>query len=71
MCAERMQRILQAIVLGFILGFWGSGMIQIAFLLVLAMIILLLIGGFTGLCPLLIVLKEILPSCHKNKEEKS
>ncbi len=71
MCAERMQRILQAIVLGFILGFWGSGMIQIAFLLVLAMIILLLIGGFTGFCPLLIVLKEILPSCHKNKEEKN
>ena len=66
MCAERMQRIVQAIILGLILGLWGSGMIQIAFLLVLAMIILLLVGGFTGFCPGLMILKAILPPCNEN-----
>ena len=66
MCAERMQRIVQAIILGLILGLWGSGMIQIAFLLVLAMIILLLVGGFTGFCPGLMILQAILPPCNEN-----
>jgi len=69
MCAERMQRIVQAILLGMTLGFWGSGMVQIAFLVVLAMIILLLIGGFTGFCPGLLILKAILPSCDEMKKE--
>ena len=71
MCAERMQRIVQAILLGMILGLWGSGMIQIAFLLVLAMIVLLLVGGLTGFCPGLMILKAILPSCneHQKKEQ--
>jgi len=69
MCAERMQRIVQAIILGMTLGLWGSGMVQIAFLVVLAMIILLLIGGFTGFCPGLLILKAILPSCDEKKRE--
>ncbi len=69
MCAERMQRIVQAIILGMTLGLWGSGMVQIAFLVVLAMIILLLIGGFTGFCPGLLILKAILPSCNESEKE--
>lgn len=70
MCAERMQRIVQAILLGMILGLWGSGMIQIAFLLVLAMIVLLLIGGLTGFCPGLLILKSILPSCNEDRKKE-
>jgi len=65
MCAERMQRIFQAIILGLIMGLAGSDMIQIAFLLMLAMMVLLLIGGFTGFCPGLMILKAVLPSCHE------
>ena len=65
MCAERMQRIIQAIILGLIMGLAGSDMIQIAFLLMFAMMILLLIGGLTGFCPGLMILKAILPSCKK------
>ena len=65
MCAERMQRIIQAIILGLIMGLAGSDMIQIAFLLMFAMMILLLIGGLTGFCPGLMMLKAILPSCDK------
>ncbi len=70
MCAERMQRIIQAIILGIIMGLAGSGMIQVAFLLMLAMMVLLLIGGFTGFCPGLMILKTILPSCDEVEEEK-
>ncbi len=76
MCAEKIQRIFQAILLGLIMGFAANGiagehsMLQIAFLLQLVMIILLLIGGFSGICPGLIILKGILPSCDDNKKEK-
>lgn len=71
MCAERMQRIVQAIILGLIMGLAGSEMFQIAFLLMLAMMVLLLIGGFTGFCPGLLVLKAILPSCEKDNKESN
>lgn len=69
MCAERMQRIIQAIILGLAMGLAGSEMYQIAFLVIFAMMILLLVAGFTGFCPGLIILKQVLPSCD-NKEEK-
>jgi len=69
MCAERMQRIIQAIILGLIMGFAGSDMIQIAFLLMLAMMVLLLIGGLTGFCPGLMILKAILPSCKEAQQK--
>jgi len=70
MCAERMQRIIQAIILGLIMGLAGSGMIQIAFLLMLFMMVMLLIAGLTGFCPGLLILKAILPQCNENKIEK-
>ncbi len=69
MCAERMQRIIQAIILGLIMGFAGLDMIQIAFLLMLAMMVLLLIGGLTGFCPGLMILKAILPSCKEAQQK--
>lgn len=70
MCAERMQRIIQAIILGLIMGLAGSDMIQIAFLLMLVMMVMLLIAGLTGFCPGLLMLKAILPQCDENKIEK-
>lgn len=70
MCAERMQRIVQAIILGFIMGLAGSQMFQAAFLLTLAMIIILLVAGFTGFCPGIIILKKILPACECEEEKE-
>jgi len=69
MCAERVQRIVQAMLLGFIMGLAGLGMagdtlmLQLAFLLTFAMMVMLLIAGFTGYCPGLILLKKIFPPC--------
>jgi len=76
MCAERMQRIVQAIILGFTMGLVGLGMagdtlmLQLAFITVFGMMVMLLIAGFTGFCPGLIVLKKIFPACkcEENKE---
>jgi hypothetical protein len=64
MCAERVQRIVQAIILGFIMGLAGAQMFKVAFLVMLAMMIMLLIEGFTGFCPGLIILKKIFPPCE-------
>lgn len=67
MCAERVQRIIQAILLGFIMGLAGAQMFKVAFLVMLAMMILLLVAGLTGFCPGLIILKKIFPPCEENK----
>ena len=77
MCAERVQRIVQAILLGFIMGLAGLGMagdtlmLQLAFIMMLAMMIMLLIAGFTGFCPGLMILKKIFPpcKCEENNEK--
>ena len=65
MCAEKIQRLIQASILGFVMGLAGSGMYAAAFLLQFAMMIMLVIAGFTGWCPGLIILKKIFPSCHE------
>lgn len=75
MCAERVQRVVQAMILGFIMGLAGMGMagdtlmLQLAFLMMFGMMVLLLIAGFTGFCPGLILLKKIFPAC-KCEENK-
>ena len=71
MCAEKIQRLIQASILGFVMGLAGMGMggetmmLQAAFLLQFGMMIMLVIAGFTGWCPGLIILKKIFPSCDE------
>jgi len=69
-CAERIQRIVQAIILGFIFLLAGLHMLKAAFLLMLAMMVMLLIAGFTGFCPGLIVLKKVFPPCKCDEEKE-
>jgi hypothetical protein len=75
MCAERMQRIIIAIILGFVMGTAATGMgeagssgLQIAFLTQLILIIMLLVGGLTGFCPSLAILRQILPPCDRGEK---
>jgi hypothetical protein len=63
MCAEKIQRLIQASILGFVMGLAGSGMYAAAFILQFAMMVMLVIAGLTGFCPGLIVLKKIFPPC--------
>jgi len=64
MCAEKIQRLIQASILGFVMGLAGSGMYEAAFILHFAMMITLVVAGLTGFCPGLIILKKIFPSCQ-------
>jgi len=63
MCAEKIQRLIQASILGFVMGLVGSDMYAAAFILQFGMMFILVIAGLTGWCPGLIVLKKIFPSC--------
>ena len=71
MCAEKIQRLIQASILGIVMGFAASGMsgeagmLQLAFLLQFGMMVMLVIAGITGWCPGIIILKKIFPSCHE------
>jgi hypothetical protein len=65
LCAERMQRVVQAIILGFIMGLAGVQMFKAAFIVMFAMMLMLLVAGVTGFCPGLLVLKKIFPPCEE------
>ncbi len=71
MCAEKIQRLIQAIILGLVMGMAAmgmsgeKGMLQLAFLVQLAMMIMLIIAGTTGWCPGLMILKKIFPPCEE------
>ncbi len=71
MCAEKIQRLIQASILGFVMGLAGlgmsgePGMLQLAFLLQFGTMVMLVIAGLTGWCPGIIILKKIFPSCEQ------
>ena len=73
MCAERVHQLIQAIVLGMVMGMAAMGfagermMLQVAFLVQLGMMVLLIFAALTGLCPGLGILKKIFPSCEKKE----
>ena len=79
MCAEKIQRLIQASILGIVMGFVTSGMngeagmLQIAFILQFGMMVMLVIAGLTGWCPGLIMLKKIFPACkcEENSSEEN
>lgn len=73
MCAQKVQRLVQAIILGLVMGMAAMGisgereMLQLAFLVQFAMMVMLIVAGLTGWCPGLIVLKKIFPSCKEQE----
>jgi hypothetical protein len=69
MCAERLHRIVIAIILGFVMGMAGVGMLKIAFLAQLFVMIMLIIWAFTDFCPSLYLLKKIIPPCYETKNQ--
>jgi len=77
MCAEKVQRLIQASILGFVMGLAGIGMggdtlmLQMAFFLQFGMMVMLVIAGLTGWCPGIIVLKKIFPSCEETNTKGS
>ncbi len=80
MCAERMQRILTAIMLGIILYFFAMGghdfqegvkqssYFTIAVVLQIFVILMLLVWAFTNFCPSIWFFKKIFPPCEWEKK---
>jgi hypothetical protein len=64
MCIQKAQRIFLAIILGINMGLAVSEP-QIAFLTQLSLMIMLLIGGFSGFCLSFEILKQFLPNCNR------
>ncbi len=69
MCAEKIQRIIQASILGIVMGLAASDMIAVAFMLQVVTMLMLLVAGLTGFCPGLIILKKIFPACQCEEKE--
>ena len=65
MCAERMWFKWVAIILGLVMGLAGSQMFGAAFVVQLLVMVIFLVRGFTGKCPSLMILKQILPPCEE------
>jgi hypothetical protein len=65
-----MQRIVQAIILGLILGLAGMQMFKAAFLVTVAMMFMLFIAGITGFCPGLMILKKVFPPCECDEKKE-
>ena len=65
MCAERMWFVFVAIILGVVMGLTGSQMFGVAFLVQLAVMVMLLMRGFSDVCPSLTWLKRLLPPCDE------
>ncbi len=69
MCAERIQRILMAIMLGLVMFLVNSGMVQIALILQAFIIVMILVWAVTNFCPSLWIFKKLFGSCNFDKEK--
>jgi len=67
MCAERLWYILVAILMGFVMGLAGSQMFAAAFVIQLAIMGIMLMRGFSGFCPSVMIFKQFLPPCNTNE----
>ena len=70
MCAQRLQRVLMAIMLTISLYFLSIGS-TIGLVLQLFIIVMLLIWAFTDICPALTVLEKIFGNCEDKKEAEA
>jgi len=79
MCAEKIQRILSALMLGIILYFFATGSaqlqagaessfnFQVAVILQFLLIVMILVRAFTNFCPSLSMIKKAFPPCNWEK----
>lgn len=75
MCAEKIQRILTAIMLGIVLMLFSQGIagntlfLQIGVVLQTFIIIMMLIWAFTNFCPSLWFFNKVFGPCNWNKDK--
>ncbi len=65
MCAERLWYVMVAILMGLVMGLAGSQMFAAAFIVQLLIMAVMLMRGFTGFCPSIMIFRQFLPPCEK------
>ncbi len=68
LCAEKIQRVLMAIMLSLSMFLFMSGQAQIAVVLQTFIILMILVWAFTDFCPSLWSFKKIFGSCEKKSK---
>lgn len=74
-CVERLQWLAQAFILGTIMGIAAlgiggdTGMLQLAFILQLAMMAMLFFAALTGICPAKRFLAQLFPPCDAKEAD--
>ena len=74
LCVERLQWLIQAFLLGVTMGIAAlgiggdTGMLQLAFILQLAMMVMLFFAAVTGICPGKRFLSQLFPPCGSKGE---
>jgi len=69
MCAERIQRLLMAIVLTVIMFLFAAGMVQVGVVLQTFVILMLVVWAFTDFCPSLWFFKKVSGPCEKKPQD--
>jgi hypothetical protein len=70
MCAERMQRILMAIVLSVIACLFYSGVTTVALILQSFVILMILVWAFTNFCPSIWIFEKLFGKCDWDKKSE-
>lgn len=65
MCAEKIQRVLMAIMITLAMYLFTAGMIQIAVILQSFIILMILVWAFTDFCPSIWILEKLVGKCEK------
>ena len=68
-CAQRVQRVLMAIMLGLVMGLAGSGMMAAAFVLQLFIMVMLIVWAVTNFCPSIWMLEKLIGKCDFEKAD--
>ena len=69
MCAERIQRVLMAIMLGVVIVLMNAGLTTVAMVLQGFIIVMIVVWAFTNFCPSIWALKKMFGSCNFDKEK--
>jgi hypothetical protein len=71
LCAQRVQRLMMAIMLGIVLMLAGSGMLQAAFVLQVFIMIMIIVWALTNFCPSIWFLQKVLGDCDFEKKSNN
>ena len=71
MCAERIQRLLMAIMVGVVLFLFNNSMVMVGNIIGGFIIVMIIIWAFTNFCPSIWAFKKMFGACDFNKEKEN